>query len=755
MARPTNFYSTDYEDTGGESAIDKVISQVTGKTSAPDKTSTINFLTNQILSQGTTGEWTGTGLGSAEANARDMARILADTGITDISQFGKITKTIPAHEVTEGSGENSYQVTVPEQTITTYGNKTTGQEVANTYSERQTGNAFGGTFEGSGNTGYRVNFDPNGTPIFYTTKASSNDLFNILADNPVLNVAATVAANYFGGPAGVAALNAAQGKSAKDVAKATALSYAGNELSKVISPYISTPNIASTASNAEIVAATDLASNMVDSGMSASQIGQQLESAGYHPEAVKFAVEDAQSLIAASTQPSTQPSTQVSQPVSQTVEVTAPAKQALPVTTQDVINAISQPTNQQVVVTAPTQQEVATAAGFPSLNAYNLFNGNINAYNEANTLAINANKMAVKRMDADMRYDVNNDGRVTSADALLISKGTPLRQLETAKTVEVTAQNKPVQQTPTISDVITSIATQPVTQAITQTNPTVQVTAQNPTVQNTTTQQTPTLGDVISTIATQPIIQTGTQVTPTVQVTGQSPTTQTNQQTTDVANAVIQSSVTNPTTLPTVVVTGTTPQTTQDTGTTVTPIVTSGTPLQTQTIISQKPSSIKEGEVIPATIVPSSQIDTTIPAQEKKWTAAELAELAKLGLLASTVLGVTSSSSGPTQYGIVPVPADWKSPVYQKDLPVNTGASTTLPPIDFGTRDLLKGTQWEKFLDPNYGKIQEPKVYSQPSQLSYQDLMGILGSKSGMPPASELSINDVISGIQNQYGKTP
>jgi hypothetical protein len=138
----------------------------------------------------------------------------------------------------------------------------------------------------------------------------------------------------------------------------------------------------------------------------------------------------------------------------------------------------------------------------------------------------------------------------------------------------------------------------------------------------------------------------------------------------------------------------------------------------------------------------------------KTYTLAEVTELIRLGLLgAGIVAGANAGDSGPTRYDIVPVPADWKSPVYQKDLPPTT--PTQLPPIDFGTRDLLKGTQWEKFLDPNYGKIPEPKVYSQPSQLSYQDLMGILGSKSGMPPASELTINDVISGIQNQYGQTP
>jgi hypothetical protein len=96
------------------------------------------------------------------------------------------------------------------------------------------------------------------------------------------------------------------------------------------------------------------------------------------------------------------------------------------------------------------------------------------------------------------------------------------------------------------------------------------------------------------------------------------------------------------------------------------------------------------------------------------------------------------------------VPENWATPP-------KTGVApyTPLTPINFGNRNLLIGTQWEKFLDPNYGKVPEPVQYSQPSNLSYNDLMGILGSKQGMPSPSSLSINDIISGIQNQYGQTP
>jgi hypothetical protein len=110
-----------------------------------------SYLTQQILGQGTTEKWTGEGKGSPQANAADMANILAGIGITDITQFGQLP---------DGS----------------FGNKLTGQPVPNTYSERQTGNAFGGTFSGKGNTGYRVEFDASGKPLFYTTGASSSDV---------------------------------------------------------------------------------------------------------------------------------------------------------------------------------------------------------------------------------------------------------------------------------------------------------------------------------------------------------------------------------------------------------------------------------------------------------------------------------------------------------------------------------------------------------------------------------------------------
>lgn len=272
-------------------------------------------LVKQILGQGLTGKWSGAGHGSAEANAKDMARILSSIGITDIKQLGKVPTYTPVTElyktyngqqvieqgnedgttvryITEPTGtsysaydsegnevlrpefrqvavpkdaklETLYGVPNPEyqpfegapqfssvhkesdlvkkdgQLVTktgeTFGNKVTGQAVPNTYSERQRGDFFGGTFAGKGNTGYGVKFRPDGTPIFYTSGASSNDLVNMFQDDPILGTVAQIGASYFGGPLGSAALNAAMGKSPQDILKAAALSYAGNAAGSAVS----------------------------------------------------------------------------------------------------------------------------------------------------------------------------------------------------------------------------------------------------------------------------------------------------------------------------------------------------------------------------------------------------------------------------------------------------------------------------------------------------------------------------------------
>lgn len=187
----------------------------------------INALSQQILGSSDTSKWSGVGFGSAQANAADMAKILAKAGITDVRQLGVKQVVVPAQYFESGE--------TPEHTVNTYYNKETGQDLGNlggTYAERQTGNFFGGTFEGKGNTGYGVQFRPDGTPVFYTQGASSNDVAKIME---MAGPVGQIAAAYFGGPAAVAAISAASGKPVGDIIKSAALSYLGNAAGSAVS----------------------------------------------------------------------------------------------------------------------------------------------------------------------------------------------------------------------------------------------------------------------------------------------------------------------------------------------------------------------------------------------------------------------------------------------------------------------------------------------------------------------------------------
>jgi hypothetical protein len=250
------------------------------QTAAPmDKAAAIEKITQQILAQGVTSKWKGEGKGSAEANARDMAKIIADTGATDISQFGKVTKTVDAAVqpvygqgdlVTDNEGQQYYSqkiigyvdqngnaidpnlvksetvfsggdagtselvYTAPVGKQEVFGNKLTGQEVATTYGERQKGNAFGGTFEGKGNTGYNVQFDAQGNPIFYTTAATSNDLAILMQDlGPIAQIGLAIATGGLSLPQQIAAnmaVSVLSGNDIGDAIKNAAVSYVGAQI---------------------------------------------------------------------------------------------------------------------------------------------------------------------------------------------------------------------------------------------------------------------------------------------------------------------------------------------------------------------------------------------------------------------------------------------------------------------------------------------------------------------------------------------
>jgi hypothetical protein len=184
----------------------------------------LSALAKQILGSSDTSRWSGAGFGSTEKNAADMARILANAGITDVRQLGVRQEVVPYSAGEWGE--------IPEHTVNKYYNKETGQELENTYAERQVGNFFGGTFEGKGNTGYGVQFGPDGTPYFYTQGASSNDVAQIMQS---LGPIGQIAAAYFGGPAAVAAIAVASGKDPVDIIKSTALSYLGSAAGSAVS----------------------------------------------------------------------------------------------------------------------------------------------------------------------------------------------------------------------------------------------------------------------------------------------------------------------------------------------------------------------------------------------------------------------------------------------------------------------------------------------------------------------------------------
>jgi len=203
-------------------------------------------LVDQILASSDTSKWSGEGKGSVRANAEDMANILSGIGITDINQLGTVSEEVPIY----GLDDNYQQVVVGTQPRQTFVNKVTGEAVPNTYGERQTGDAFGGTYSGKGNTGYRVQFTPDGKPVFYTSEQSSSSAAEVMPYIQ-LALAATGAGGLLGGAlnqglglglgaAGTSALGGAaiggltSAATGQDVLKGAALGglggYAGNAL---------------------------------------------------------------------------------------------------------------------------------------------------------------------------------------------------------------------------------------------------------------------------------------------------------------------------------------------------------------------------------------------------------------------------------------------------------------------------------------------------------------------------------------------
>ena len=268
-----------------------------------DPRGVVETLQQQILGQGFTDKWSGEGFGSAEANAADMARMLATAGITDINQFGKISvptdaavtpvyeqkpmydpelgeymgqvivgykdangKSVDPNSVrTEYDDAGNFSYVAPVGTKEVFGNKETGVALDPRY-DRAQGNIFSGTFAGKGSTGYGVQFKADGTPVFYTQYGGSTNTLNQLMTDlgPLGQIAFAVATGGLSIPqqiAAQAALSLASGADIKDIAKNVAVSFVmskipGSDLIKDGTKYLNSIDTSGVLGNAFKSAAT-------------------------------------------------------------------------------------------------------------------------------------------------------------------------------------------------------------------------------------------------------------------------------------------------------------------------------------------------------------------------------------------------------------------------------------------------------------------------------------------------------------------
>ena len=193
-------------------------------------TENINKLSAQILAQNTTGAWSG-GL-PPETSALYMASDLAKSGVTDINQVGKGTDGII--------------------------NKLTGEKLVSGYAERTKGNLWSGSYSGAGNTGFGVEFDEGGKPVFFTQGASSSTL-----KKDLLKLAAVAGAVYgFGGFEGLLGGLGATGATALTAAEAAGLGLTASEAAALG------------------LSATEFAAATAGTGLFSGGIGTGLEFAG-------------------------------------------------------------------------------------------------------------------------------------------------------------------------------------------------------------------------------------------------------------------------------------------------------------------------------------------------------------------------------------------------------------------------------------------------------------------------------------------
>jgi hypothetical protein len=526
------------------------------------------------------------------------------------------------------------------------------------------------------------------------------------------------------------------------------LVYGGNALNN----YLTTGSTADVGLTERQFAVAD-AKNLADQGLSTTQIKDTLSAGGYNDAIIDRA-------ITAITPANVATSAVI--PSTDTVNITAPTTPSL----SNILSTISAPVAVSTPVTDAGTVKVtgATQPQMTTQQAVDMVNSQIAA--NVKTPANLANVQVTGERPSSIQDTINTIAAAIPASAVTqpiaqqtITGQQPATKQELINAITSTIPSvTPAQAAVVAEQVITSGANISVKDAVTALAaaiPTVTTPTTVPTTTITAPKPAVTTQDVINTIAaTIPTVTAPTTI-PTTTVTAERPVTTTR----DLINTLTAAipSVIAPTTLPTTTITAPqTPTTVQDFINTIAATVPAVIPTTSDsrvTITADRPSSITD--ILTAATIPLIQSSTplTVP-QVTAQTPVDPLRVAQLGLTAAGLLGAGSalSSGGSTQFPVVPVPESWTTPITGT---TGTTAYSQLPAINFGDRNLLRGTQWEKFLDPNYGRVSAPVQYSQPSSLSYSDLMGILGSRQGMPAKSSLSINDIISGIQNQYGQTP
>lgn len=144
---------------------------------------------------------------------------------------------------------------------------------------------------------------------------------------------------------------------------------------------------------------------------------------------------------------------------------------------------------------------------------------------------------------------------------------------------------------------------------------------------------------------------------------------------------------------------------------------------------------------------PAPEINYTLPEFTDLPPVDNSAELAALGV-AKSVVPIAVAAIGneaaqqpeeQTGFAIVPIPSDWTSPVYNQEFLASA-------PIDFGSIELLKGTQWDRSQQPLSISALINTLNNEAINPAQPQVFGLdqpVGSINGMP----MSINDIINNI--------